>query len=310
MARNVTGVKVQSRPGQHKCQIFLTPWSTVQHSKWQLFWLITTLTLVIGQSATAESQQNGPNRGPKHLVPESNATRIIHSAPNERIFQPTEYSEWDSNPSEWVLNRKKRAEEEKEGMKPEEAASSPAEIEESGEGRQLPGLGVLNPNVERILNRRIANIREIDWNKPAPQVLPPVSKNPALFPDVTKAPSGFYPLDLVTQNPQFVPTKSPQPALYPQTIRPDLRNKPPSISINYYPPKDEHTSSSTTTERWRRPQNFVNLPDRIKVDQKYGQKTGQNRRHYFPINSEEDYTKGGSKVRPVVVDFARPNYNR
>ena len=87
MARNVTGVKVQTRPGQHKCQIFLTPWSTVQHSKWQLFWLITTLTLVIGQSATAESQQNGPNRGPKHLVPETNATRILHSAPKKRILQ-------------------------------------------------------------------------------------------------------------------------------------------------------------------------------------------------------------------------------
>ena len=154
MARNVTGVKVQSRPGgQHKCLIFLTLWSTVQHStKWQLFWLITTLTLVIGQSATAESQQNGPNRGPKHLVPETNATRILHSATNERILQPTEYSEWDSNPSEWVLNRKRRAEE-------EEASSPPPEIEESGEGRQLPGLGVLNPNVERILNRRSCAVK-------------------------------------------------------------------------------------------------------------------------------------------------------
>ena len=301
MARNA-GVKVLrgvvSRR-QHKCQIFLTRWSTVQYR--QLFWLITTLTLVIGQSK-AESQQNGgPRRGPKHLVPETNATRILHTAPNERILQPTEYSEWDADPSQWVLNRKKRAED----PEPDEDAPLP-EIEESGEGRQLPGLGVLNPNVERILNRRIANIREIDWNKP--QVLPPVSKNPQLFPDVTKAP-GFYPLDLVTKNPQFVPTKPP-PALFPQTVRPDLRNKPPSISINYYPPKDEHTSSSTTTERWRRPQNYVNLPDRIKVDQKFGQKTGQNRRNYFPINSEEDYTKGGSKVRPVVVDFARPNYNR
>ena len=48
---------------------------------------------------------------------------------------------------------------------------------------------------ERILNRRLANIREVEWN--APKVLPPVAKNPAVFPELvlanTKSPKRLFP---------------------------------------------------------------------------------------------------------------------
>ena len=49
---------------------------------------------------------------------------------------------------------------------------------------------------ERILNRRLANIREVEWN--APKVLPPVAKNPAVFPEltslsITKSPKRLFP---------------------------------------------------------------------------------------------------------------------
>ena len=103
----------------------------------------------------------------------------------------------------------------------------------------------------------------------------------------------------------------------PQII-PDLRNKPPSISINYYPHKEEHlstTTTKTTTEKWRvdPPPVFSNLPkfglNSGKFGQKFGQKTTSNRRNYFPTTTD-DFPARGSNVRPVTVDFARPSYNR
>ena len=140
-------------------------------------------------------------------------------------------------------------------------------------------------------------ILQVDWN--APKVLPPVSKNPAVFPELATQNPVLFPQLVSNKNTPIVPKT---PVNVPKV--PDLRNKPPSISINYYPPKDEHTS--TTTEKWRgAPQNFANLPNLGK----FGQKTTPNRRNYFP-SKVDDYFPHSSKVRPVVVDFARPSYDK
>ena len=137
------------------------------------------------------------------------------------------------------------------------------------------------------MTQKLIFILQVDWN--APKVLPPVSKNPAVFPELATQNPVLFPQLVSNKNTPIVPKT---PVKVPKV--PDLRNKPPSISINYYPPKDEHTS--TTTEKWRgAPQNFANLPNLGK----FGQKTTPNRRNYFP-SKVDDYFPHSSKVRPVV----------